>query len=90
MCIRDRYLLVLPVLAYYIIFAYGPMGGLIIAFKNFKPTLGIFDSPWAKDYGFQHFLAFFNSIYFTPVSYTHLDAYKRQSRSCLPSNRSLT
>jgi len=59
------YLLVLPVLAYYIIFAYGPMGGLIIAFKNFKPTLGIFDSPWAKDYGFQHFLAFFNSIYFT-------------------------
>lgn len=58
------YLLVLPVLAYYIIFAYGPMGGLLIAFKNFKPQLGIFGSPWAKDFGFQHFLSFFNSIYF--------------------------
>ena len=59
------YLLVLPVLAYYIIFAYGPMGGVIIAFKNFKPNLGIWGSPWAKNYGFQHFLSFFNSIYFS-------------------------
>ena len=59
------YLLVLPVLAYYIIFAYGPMGGVIIAFKNFKPNIGIWGSPWAKNYGFQHFLSFFNSIYFS-------------------------
>lgn len=59
------YLLVLPVLAYYIIFSYGPMGGIIIAFKNFKPNLGIFGSPWAAEYGFHHFISFFNSIYFT-------------------------
>ena len=59
------YLLVLPVLAYYIIFCYGPMGGIIIAFKDFKPKLGMFASPWADDFGFEHFLNFFNSIYFT-------------------------
>ncbi|MBQ7916836.1 MAG: sugar ABC transporter permease [Firmicutes bacterium] len=59
------YLLVLPVIAYYIIFHYGPMGGIVIAFKNFKPNKGIFGSPWANDFGFQHFLAFFNSIYFS-------------------------
>ena len=35
-----------PVLLYYIIFRYLPMGGLIIAFKNFNLRQGIFDSPW--------------------------------------------
>ena len=59
------YLLVLPVIAYFIVFHYGPMGGIVIAFKNFKPTKGIFGSPWANDFGFQHFLSFFNSIYFS-------------------------
>ena len=59
------YLLVLPVLAYYIIFCYGPMGGIIIAFKDYKPNFGIFGSEWADNYGFEHFLNFFNSMYFT-------------------------
>ena len=58
------YLLVLPVIAYYLIFHYGPMFGIIIAFKNFKPNLGIFGSPWTTEYGFHHFLSFFRSMYF--------------------------
>ena len=29
-----------------LIFAYGPMPGVVIAFKNFKYNLGIWDSPW--------------------------------------------
>jgi putative aldouronate transport system permease protein len=35
-----------PVLIYFIVFKYIPMGGLIIAFKSFNLRLGIFGSPW--------------------------------------------
>ncbi|MGI5899926.1 MAG: ABC transporter permease [Christensenellales bacterium] len=63
----DAYILVLPVIAFYLIFAYKPMYGAIIAFKNYSPGLGIIKSPWAGSYGFQHFLSFFNSYYFGRV-----------------------
>lgn len=56
-----RYLIILPVLLYYLIFCYKPMYGAIIAFKDYVPSLGIADSPWA---GFKHFEEFFNSFYF--------------------------
>ena len=55
------YLMGLPVLAYYLIFHYGPMYGVIIAFKNFSPGRGILGSSWV---GFQWFQDFFNSYYF--------------------------
>ncbi|WP_127493260.1 ABC transporter permease [Paenibacillus glycanilyticus] len=55
------YLMALPVLAYYIIFHYGPMYGLQIAFKDFQPSDGIWGSTWV---GFKHFESFFNGIYF--------------------------
>ena len=55
------YALFIPVLVYYIIFQYGPMFGLIIAFENYKPKLGFFGSPWV---GFKHFKAFFANYYF--------------------------
>ncbi len=58
---RLIYLMALPVLAYYIIFQYGPMYGLTIAFKDFSPAKGILGSPWV---GFQWFQEFFNSYYF--------------------------
>lgn len=38
--------MLLPVVAAYIIFAYFPMGGLVIAFQNFAPRLGIAGSKW--------------------------------------------
>lgn len=55
------YLLVLPVIAYYLIFHYWPYYGLQIAFKNYSPGLGFWDSPWV---GFKHFTNFFNSYFF--------------------------
>lgn len=61
---KQLYLLVLPVLAYYILFHYKPMYGAMIAFKNFVPSKGIMGSPWV---GFQHFQDFFGSYYFWRV-----------------------
>ena len=58
------YLLFVPVLAYYIVFCYKPMYGILIAFKDFNPTKGIVASPWAANYGFYHFITFFRSYYF--------------------------
>jgi len=55
------YLMVLPALIFYFIFAYKPMYGAIIAFKDFSPTLGIEDSPWV---GLKHIKEFFDSFYF--------------------------
>ncbi|MDF2660921.1 MAG: binding-protein-dependent transport system inner rane component [Paenibacillus sp.] len=55
------YLMALPVMIYYVIFHYGPMYGLQIAFKEFSPAGGIWGSPWV---GLKHFESFFNGIYF--------------------------
>ncbi|MBD2860485.1 MULTISPECIES: ABC transporter permease [Paenibacillus] len=55
------YLMLIPVITYYVVFYYVPMYGLQIAFKDFSPGLGMWDSPWV---GFQHFESFFNSYYF--------------------------
>ncbi|MDD6031868.1 MAG: ABC transporter permease subunit [Oscillospiraceae bacterium] len=63
------YLLVLPVLIYFLIFLYWPMYGVIIAFKDFSPGKGIWGSPWATLNGevniFKHFINFFSSVHFT-------------------------
>ena len=61
------YLMALPVLAFFIVFSYKPMVGIIIAFKTYKPNLGIWGSPWAPNYGFYHFISFFESIFFKRV-----------------------
>lgn len=60
---RDRWLILLsvPVLAYYIIFHYLPMYGVLIAFKDYSPSLGIWNSPWV---GFQWLERFFSSPFF--------------------------
>lgn len=57
-----KYLIILPVVVYFFLFAYKPMYGIIIAFKQFRPSLGIMDSPWV---GFSQFTTFFKDIYFT-------------------------
>jgi len=58
------YLLFLPTLIYFILFEYGPMYGLLIAFKDFNPIDGILNSPWA---GFKHFQTFFDSYQFQSI-----------------------
>lgn len=50
------HLMLLPAVIITILFQYLPMGGIILAFKDFKPWMGIFDSPWA---GWFHFETMF-------------------------------
>lgn len=59
-------MLILPI-AYYIIFAYLPMSGLVIAFKDYSLWKGILESPWAQNAGFEHFLTFLTDDYFWGV-----------------------
>src|SRR5689334_15713699 len=48
--------MVLPGIIWLIIFCYIPMYGIIIAFKDYKVSMGFFNGPWV---GFKHFEAFF-------------------------------
>jgi len=54
------YILLLPALVWLVLFAYYPMYGLLIAFKDFKIRAGIVASPWA-DPLFKHFTNFFST-----------------------------
>jgi len=51
----------LPGIVYFIIFSYLPMGGLIMAFQDYKPKKGILGSPFV---GLKNFTDFFSSIFF--------------------------
>jgi putative aldouronate transport system permease protein len=57
----ELYLLIAPVVIWYVVFCYTPMYGIQIAFKNHMASRGIWGSPWV---GFHHFERFFNSYYF--------------------------
>lgn len=46
------YLLMLPGFCFMAVFNYGPMYGILLAFKDYSPRLGVLASPWA---GFEHF-----------------------------------
>ena len=54
----QMYLLLIPVIVYFVVFKYVPMAGVQIAFKNFKVRGGIWGSPWI---GLKHFRDFFGS-----------------------------
>lgn len=58
---RQLYLFILPAFLVIFIFSYIPMYGVLIAFKDFVPSLGVWDSPWV---GLKHFQRFFDSYYF--------------------------
>ena len=55
------YVLLFPSIILLIMFAYIPMIGLVIAFKDYSPANGIINSPWV---GFKYFTQFFNSVQF--------------------------
>ena len=57
----ELYLMFLPVFVFFLIFAYKPMYGILMAFQNYSPSKGVMGSPWV---GFSHFKTFFNSFYF--------------------------
>lgn len=47
-----------------LIFAYVPMYGIIIAFKDYNVVDGILGSPWADNFGFENFIRFFKNYNF--------------------------
>ncbi|HIQ75716.1 MAG TPA: sugar ABC transporter permease [Candidatus Cottocaccamicrobium excrementipullorum] len=55
------YLMLLPIIIYYLIFKFGPMFGLSIAFMDYKPAKGFLGSQWV---GLKHFKNFFGDYYF--------------------------
>ncbi|MCL2834286.1 MAG: ABC transporter permease subunit [Treponema sp.] len=57
---RYVYIMAIPVILYYLIFRYIPMGGVIIAFQAYLPIKGFFHSPWV---GFKQFIDFLTGPY---------------------------
>ena len=54
------FIMVAPAIAFFVIFCYMPMGGLLMAFENYKPARGLLGSEFV---GLQNFADFFGSIY---------------------------
>lgn len=52
------YILAIPGILYFIIFRYIPMAGIVVAFQDYNPFLGLMGSKWV---GFQHFKDFFTN-----------------------------
>src|SRR5699024_4864801 len=65
---RAVYTLLLPGLIWYLVFAYGPMGGLSLAFKDYRANLGIWGSPWVGMQNYHYVFrdaAFWRSVWRT-------------------------
>ena len=60
------YVLILPAVVYIFLFNYQPMYGVMIAFKDFRPSLGILGSPWV---GLKHFQAFIDYPNFSKIMF---------------------
>lgn len=54
-------LIILPGVVYFAVFCYGPMYGILMAFKDYNISKGIWGSPWV---GLKHFKELVNSVYF--------------------------
>jgi putative aldouronate transport system permease protein len=63
----QAYMFLIPALVYFIIFHYAPMYGVLIAFKNYNATAGIWGSPWAGANGLDHFTRLFTNYKFLTV-----------------------
>ena len=55
------YLMIIPALAYFFVFHYAPMYGVIIAFQDYKPVKGMLGSDWV---GWKHFQTFIEGPFF--------------------------
>ncbi len=56
-------MITLPVI-FLFVFSYIPMYGVLLAFKNYKVSMGIWGSPWAENFGMNNFIRFFNNYNF--------------------------
>jgi putative aldouronate transport system permease protein len=61
---RALYVLLLPVVIFFLVFRYYPYWGLSLAFKDFRPATSIFEMPWV---GFAHFERLFSLPAFSRV-----------------------
>ena len=61
---KGLYLLAIPIIAFFLIFNYAPMAGLMIAFQDFKPQRGILGSNWV---GVENFVNFFTNPSFWTI-----------------------
>lgn len=61
---KFKYLIMLPVIIYLVVFCYKPMYGIVIAFQRFRPNLGIAGSKWV---GLNNFKRFFTDPSFIRV-----------------------
>lgn len=61
---KEYYLMLIPGLLFFLVFCYGPMYGLIIAFQNYYPLKGISGSQFV---GLKHFKALITDPFFKTV-----------------------
>ncbi|MCI8622780.1 MAG: sugar ABC transporter permease [Provencibacterium sp.] len=61
---KEYYLMLVPGILFFLIFCYGPMYGLLIAFQDYYPLKGISGSTWV---GFKHFQALLTDPFFKTV-----------------------
>ena len=54
---KELYLMLVPILAFYLIFSYVPMYGITLAFKDFNYAKGILASPWNQFANFKKLFA---------------------------------
>lgn len=58
------YIILCPFVLFFILFAYKPMAGLVIAFKDYRVFEGVWKSPWV---GLENYRVFFTSPYFVRI-----------------------
>lgn len=61
---KSLYILAVPIIAFFVIFHYAPMAGLLMAFQNYEPRLGILGSEWV---GMKNFIDFFTGSNFLTI-----------------------
>lgn len=54
---RQIYLMLLPVVVFYLVYNYVPMYGIVLAWKEWRPKYGIMGSPWI---GWENFQTIFS------------------------------
>lgn len=61
---RTLYFMILPAIITVFIFHYIPLYGVVMAFQDYRPSLGIWGSEWV---GLKHFINFVNYPYFWKI-----------------------
>lgn len=61
---KEYYIMMIPGILFFLVFCYGPMYGLVIAFQNYYPLKGISGSEWV---GMKHFMRLFSDPFFLSV-----------------------